>query len=109
MKRKHGFTLVELLFVVMILAVLASIVVPRVTQSADNAKKAKCQSNIANLIRAIEMYAAQNDGIYPTADNFSSAVLNSTNYFPHGAPVCPYETDYAYNATNKTITPHNHN
>ncbi len=109
MKAEKGFTLVEVLLVVLILAVLASIVVPRIAESTAGSKQAKCDANVANLIRAIEMRAVKNDGDY-SADQteFASEVLNSTTYFPHGAPTCPYGTTYAYNATLKTVANHSH-
>ena len=109
MIRKKGFTLIELLLVVLILAVLASIVVPRITESAGDAKQAKCDANVANLIRALEMYGAKNDGAFPADQTaFNSSILNSTTYFPHGAPTCPYSTTYTYDATDKTVGYHSH-
>lgn len=111
MKARKGFTLVELLLVVLIIAVLASIVVPRMSGAASEAKNSKCDANWANLVRAIELYAANNDGAY-SADNtaFQANILNSSTYFPHGAPVCPYGSDYVYvgDATGGTITAHSH-
>lgn len=106
MLARKGFTLIELLLAVLIIAVLASIVIPRIAGSAKDANVAKCDANRANLISAIERYAIKNKGNYPTA---IGDVLNST-YFPHGLPVCPYGTAYVYvgNATGGTITAHSH-
>ena len=103
---RKGFTLIEVLLVVLIIAVLASIVVPRIAASAKDADEAKCDTNRANLISAIERYAIANQGTYPTA---IANILNST-YFPHGLPVCPWGTAYAYDgdATGGTITAHSH-
>ena len=77
-----GFTLVEVLLVVLILAVLASIVIPRIAESAGDAKDAKCDANIANLRSALERYAVANSGEFP-ADNtdFQSDILNNTATF----------------------------
>ncbi len=111
MKARKGFTLVELLLVVLIIAVLASIVVPRMSGAAAEAKNAKCDANWANLVRALELYAASNDGAYPATDVlFQSSVLNSSTYFPHGAPVCPYGDAYVYvpTAGQETVTAHSH-
>jgi len=108
---RKGFTLVELLLVVLIIAILASIVVPRLTGAAAEANKSKCDANWANLIRALELYAANNSGAYPATNAlFQSSVLNSATYFPHGAPVCPFGTAYVYvgNATGGTVTAHSH-
>ena len=99
----------ELLMVVLIIAVLASIVVPRMSGAAAGAKDAKCQANWANLVRALESYAGQNDGKYPKDQGaFDSGILNNKAYFPHGAPECPYDKDYTYIDTGgeETITQH---
>jgi len=111
MLARKGFTLVELLLVVLIIAVLASIVVPRMTGAAAEANKSKCDANWANLVRALELYATNNNGAYPANDAaFQANVLNSSTYFPHGAPVCPFRTAYLYvgDATGGTITAHSH-
>ena len=110
MVARKGFTLVELLLVVLILAVLASIVVPRITGAAAEASKSKCLANWANLIRALELYAANNDGAYPASDaDFQDDVLGSPTYFPHGKPECPFAaTPYVYVPATKTVTKHTH-
>jgi type II secretion system protein G len=111
MTARKGFTLVELLLVVAILAILASIVLPRLASTATGANRSKCDSNWANLIRALELYAVNNNGSYP-ADQaaFNSLILNNTAYFPHGTPACPWGTPYAYDNTAgaETVTPHSH-
>lgn len=102
---RKGFTLIEVLLVVLILAVLAAIVVPRIAESTADAKDASCASNIANLIRALELRAVKNDGDYPADQTeFNAEILNNTTYFPHGTPTCPYGGTYTYNATLKTVT-----
>ena len=60
----QGFTLVELLIVVIILAILAAIIVPQFATSTDDAKAAALQSNLANIRSAIEFYY-QEHGEYP--------------------------------------------
>lgn len=109
MKAKKGFTLIELLLVVLIIAILASVVVPRMTGAAAEANNSKDKANWANLIRALELYAANNNGAYPANQTaFNSAILNSNTYFPHGAPVCPFSNSYVYvNASGQeTVTQH---
>ena len=109
MESKKGFTLIEVLVVVLILAILAALVVPRIAQSTGDAKDATDAANRAMLIRALELYATNNDGSYPADQTaFNSAILNSDTYFPHGAPTCPYSNSYVYVDTSgqETVTAH---
>ncbi len=110
MKTKKAFSLIEVLLVVLILAVLASIVIPRVAESAGEAKSAKCDSNRANLISALERYALDNDGKFPvTQGDFNSGIYSDKTYFPHGLPICPYlNTPYLYDEILFTVTAHIH-
>ncbi|MEQ1528065.1 MAG: prepilin-type N-terminal cleavage/methylation domain-containing protein [Methylococcales bacterium] len=61
-----GFTLVELLIVVIILAILAAIVVPQFASSTNDAKISAAKSTLANLRAAIDLYYQQH-GNYPGA------------------------------------------
>jgi prepilin-type N-terminal cleavage/methylation domain-containing protein len=101
--RKRAFTLVELLIVVLILAALAAIAVPKIGASAANAKKRACDTNVSIINSQIELYTA-NEGKAPSQ---MSDVIGSTNYFPDGAPSCPFSTAYALGA-NGHVTPHSH-
>ncbi len=65
-KHRDGFTLVELLIVVIILAILAAIVVPQFATSTDDAKDAALDSTLANMRDVIDLYFAQH-GEYPAA------------------------------------------
>jgi len=92
MRSNSGVTLIELLIVVLILGALAAIAVPRLTQSSDAAKQNACATNIDIINSQIEMYAADNDGVYPAT---LTGITNSITYFPDGAPKCPV-TDANY-------------
>ncbi len=60
----QGFTLVELLIVVIILAILAAIVVPQFASTTDDAKVSALDSTLANMRAAIDLYYQQH-GEYP--------------------------------------------
>ncbi len=65
-RKREGFTLVELLIVVIILAILAAIVVPQFATSTDDAKDAALDSTLANIRDVLDLYFAQH-GEYPAA------------------------------------------
>jgi general secretion pathway protein G len=59
MRNQDGFTLVELLIVVIILAILAAIIMPQFTEATDDATQAAYDTNIANIRSAIDLYRQQ--------------------------------------------------
>ncbi|MBN1505631.1 MAG: prepilin-type N-terminal cleavage/methylation domain-containing protein [Sedimentisphaerales bacterium] len=104
MTRREGFTLVELLVVVMILGALAMVSVPRMTAAANRAKINACKTNVKSLNSQIEMWYADK-GTWP--DTLSD-VADNAEYFPDGAPECPFGLAYSYNTTTHRVTSHNH-
>ncbi len=61
---QHGYTLLELLVVTIILAIVAVIVVPQIASLADNTKFSALDSNLASIRSAVERYY-QHHGVYP--------------------------------------------
>ena len=70
--KSSGFTLVELLIVVIILAILAAIVVPQLGATTDDASRAAYDTNLSNLRAVMEIYRQQH-GEYPGASDSSGA------------------------------------
>ncbi len=66
--RKSGFTLVEILIVVIILGILAAIVIPQFTNASTDARKNSLKSQMQTLRSAIELYKLQHGDQWPTAD-----------------------------------------
>lgn len=63
--KAKGFTLVEILIVVVILGILAAIVVPQFAGAANEARNGNVLTQTQTLETQIELYAARNNGIYP--------------------------------------------
>jgi len=90
--------------VVLILGALAAIAVPRIIGGATNAKINACKTNVDLINSQIELYKAENDD-WPTA---LTDVTEDTDYFPDGAPECPFGTAYVYSTTTHRIAEHSH-
>ena len=60
-----GFTLVELLIVVIIIAILAAIIVPQFSTATIDAQEAALDANLSAMRSAIELYRVQHNGMYP--------------------------------------------
>ncbi len=61
-----GFTLVELLVVIAIIAILAALLLPVLATSRERARRARCQSNLRQLILAVHLYGSDNQERVPT-------------------------------------------
>jgi len=65
MRKRAGFTLVELLVVMAIISLIAGLVVPAVRRAQERAKQAVCMSNLRQLGQAFLTYASDHDGLLP--------------------------------------------
>ena len=70
----HGFTLIELMVVVIILGILALYVGPKIMGEPDKAKRVKAQMDIATFETALKMYKLDN-GTYPTTEQGLQALV----------------------------------
>ena len=62
---KKGFTLVEILIVVVILGILAAIVIPQFTSASETAKASSLTSQLQTIRSQLELYQVQHNGVYP--------------------------------------------
>ena len=101
--RRSGFTLVELLIVVIILAILAAIVVPQFIASADDAKVAALDSNLRNLRAAVALYYQQH-GEYPGANDSGLASGGANTEVAFVGQLTQYTDDAGDVNASKTAT-----
>ena len=81
-KREKGWTLIELIVVIVILGIIAGVAIPAYLNLTDDAETATCQANQAATRSAVYLYYAKNTGQLPdplTADMFVNQVI----------PTCP--------------------
>jgi type II secretion system protein G len=94
-KVKKGFTLVEIMIVIAIIALLAAVAVPGLLRARVTARAATVQANLKAISTSIENFVSANNGIYPTDEaNLTNPVSGprylSRSYCNAGAPVSGY-------------------
>ncbi len=104
---KKGFTLIEILFVIVVIGILAAIVIPRLTTTAKTAKINACNANVANINTQIERYYFE-EGEWPSSDLSEMLPPDSYDYMPDGLPICPYADAYVFDVIPHRITVHDH-
>jgi general secretion pathway protein G len=80
--RTAGFTLVEIMVVVVILGILAVLIVPRVLGRSDEARQAAARHDIATIMQSLKLYRLDN-GRFPTNDQGLQALVSK----PSAAPI----------------------
>ena len=103
--RSRGFTLIEIMVVVVIIGLLAAVIVPAVMKRIDDARVAKAKEDIQSLETALTMYYMDNSK-YPTTDQGLTALTTQPsdptikNWKPGGyierISKDPWRNDYVY-------------
>lgn len=103
MRRSEGFTLIELMLVVVIIGALVAMVMPRLTGRGEQARVAAARADImSNIATGLKLYELDN-GDFPSSDEGLNALLNkpsSANNW-HGPylekkPIDPWGKEYKY-------------
>lgn len=77
--KAKGFTLVEILIVVVILGILAAIVIPQFTSASESAKASSLVTQLQSLRSQLELYQLQHNGQYPTVADFWDQMTEETD------------------------------
>jgi general secretion pathway protein G len=106
MKKQRGFTLIEVMVVVVILGILAAIIVPKIINRPDEAKVVKAKEDILAIESALMLYKLDNS-VYPSTDQGLQALVvqPTTEPVPTGwkaggylkeLPMDPWNRPYHY-------------
>lgn len=104
MHRQKGFSLIEIMVVVVILGILASIVVPKIMGRPEEARRVKAKQDVLAIENALDLYKLDN-GIYPTTDQgllslvekpTTNPVPNNWKQYLKSLPKDPWGRDYLY-------------
>lgn len=104
-RRRRAFTLVEMLLVLVILAVLAAIVIPKMSGRSQQAKETAAKTQISGFETALDMFEADT-GFYPKSlDALVNEPSGTQNwkgpYLKQGIPLDPWGNPYLYSFPGK--------
>ena len=85
----HGFTLIELMVVVVIIGVLAALIVPNVLNRAEDARITAARTDVNNLMQALKLYKLDNQR-FPSAEQGLEALVQKPGSGPQAPNWKPY-------------------
>ena len=91
---RSGFSLLELVIVVVIIGIIAAIAIPRMSRGSAGAAESALSGNLAVLRNAIDMYAAEHNGAFPTVAAFTAQMTTYSS--TAGATSATKDTTYVY-------------
>ena len=101
-KIRQGFTLIELMIVIVILGILATLVMPKILNKPEKARRTKAQVDIKNIETALSLFHSDTGRFPTTSENLEALVKDPgiTGYDPDGylneVPTDPWGKKYIY-------------
>ena len=104
-KKQAGFTLIEILVVLAIIAILMSFIFPAVSRAKEQANVTKCISNVKQVALALTMYAGDHDDELPAVnqtlkDSWVAEMIKGS-YLKPKSPILHCPSDHAWNGTTR--------
>ena len=78
-RKRGGFSLLELVIVVVILGIIAAIAIPRMSRGSEGAADSALKGNLAVLRNAIDLFIAEHDGVVPTLANLPDSLTKNSD------------------------------
>jgi prepilin-type N-terminal cleavage/methylation domain-containing protein len=78
-RAKRAFSLIELVIVVVIIGIIGAIAIPRMSRGAEGAADSALVSNLATLRSAIDLFATEHGGKFPTLAQMPTALISYSN------------------------------
>jgi len=100
-RQQKGFSLLELVIVVVIVGIIAAIAIPRMSRGAAGASDSALSGDLAVLRNAIDLYAAEHGGTYPTAADIVAQLTTYTD--ASGNDNATKTTTYIYGPYLRTV------
>jgi len=104
-RSRKGFTLVEIMIVVVIIGLLAMMSIPAISKARESAQKNACINNLRQIDAAKERWAIDNNvgtGVTPPADDPSSYSSCLADYIKGGMPYCPADPQKSHSTSYRT-------
>jgi type II secretion system protein G len=105
MEKQRGFTLIEMMIVVAIIAILVSVLVPNFMRARAQAQTAACEANLKEIATALELYQTDHES-YPDVTAETQVTSSEANLGPYirQTPIDPVAPTgfYEYSVTNPT-------
>ena len=114
-RRKKGFTLIELMIVIAIIAILAAVLVPNFMRAREASRLTACKSNLKNISTAVETYSNDWDGLYPGGtsgittpqkvkpDAENDSIKTLQNDYIQKVTKCPTAKEYYYFSQSQSV------
>jgi len=102
-KNESGFTLVELMVVIVIIGILAAIAIPTMSKQTDKAKVKRAMAELKTMKTAIDAYRAEK-GLYPTTSQINDVLKENGLNFGSASFKDPWANPYVYSTKNAAPT-----